>query len=424
MSSLRLRRIEIALLTLICAAVLAGCEGRPHGMLVPTDVAALGSSRVDLLVASTRSAEGARPGEMFSGERGRGLAFADIGVSIPPDSVRQVGEVQWPSSPPGNPAKEFVTVRAERIDQPEALKRFHQRVAAGPKRRVLLFVHGYNTRFEEAVYRFAQIVHDSGAPVTPVLFTWPSRGKLLAYTYDRESANYSRDALEALLQAVVKDPTVGEVSILAHSMGNMVTLEALRQMAIRDRGIAPKIKNVMLAAPDVDVDVFRRQIATIENGRTQPDFTLFVSRDDQALAVSRRIWGSTARLGAIDPAAAPYRTALASRKFRVVDLTSVKSPDSLGHDKFAESPEVVQMIGARLASGQPIGEANSGLGDRLGQVTVGAATTIGKATSLAVSVPIAIVDGRTREGLSDQLEDVGAHASDTLGSTTKLPGER
>ena len=67
------------------------------------------------------------------------------------------------------------------------------------------------------------------------MFTWPSRGSVWAYGYDRESANYSRDALERLLQFLSKDPAVGEISVLAHSMGNWVALEALRQMAIRGR---------------------------------------------------------------------------------------------------------------------------------------------------------------------------------------------
>ena len=52
---------------------------------------------------------------------------------------------------------------------------------------VLVFIHGFNDRFEDAVFRFAQVVHDSDAPVVPVLFTWPSRGSVLAYGYDRES---------------------------------------------------------------------------------------------------------------------------------------------------------------------------------------------------------------------------------------------
>ena len=152
-----------------------------------------------------------------------------------------------------------------------------------------MFVHGYNTRFEEAVYRFAQITHDAGAPVVPVLFTWPSRGKLFDYAYDRESATYSRDALEAVLQAMVKDPNVGEISVLAHSMGNFVAVEALRQMAIRNRSLSPKIKDIMLAAPDIDVDVFRREIAEIEASDKSPPITLFVSQGDQdrAARISR-----------------------------------------------------------------------------------------------------------------------------------------
>ena len=171
-------------------------------------------------------------------------------------------------------------------------------------------MHGYNTRFEEAVYRFAQIAHDAGAPVVPVLFTWPSRGKLFDYVYDRESATYSRDALESVLQSMVKNPNVTQISVLAHSMGNFVTVEALRQMAIRNRGISPKIKDIMLASPDIDFDVFRRQIAEIEASDKSPPVTLFVSKDDKALAASSLLAGSEPRLGEIDPHAEPYKSIL------------------------------------------------------------------------------------------------------------------
>ncbi|MFT4097540.1 MAG: alpha/beta hydrolase [Rhodoblastus sp.] len=415
-------RLRVALPIAIAIGV-AGCGGRPTAFLVPVGVdapMAPGASRVDMLVATTRSPDGAAPGQMFTGERGHGLAFADIAVSIPPDAVREIGEVQFPSTPPGDPAKEFVTLRADRLDEAAAMARLHARTTKVAKRQALVFVHGYNTRFEEAVYRFAQIVHDSGAPVTPVLFTWPSRGKLLAYTYDRESANYSRDALETTLLTLVRDPAIGEISILAHSMGNWVTVEALRQMSIREHGIPKKISTVMLAAPDVDVDVFRKQIALIEEDGTRPDFTLFVSRDDEALAMSRRIWGSTARVGAIDPDADPYRAQLAQAKLRVVDMTDVKTADSLGHGKFAESPQIVQSIGARLASGQAISDGHAGLGEKIGQVAIGAAGTVGRAAGVVVSAPIAIVDGRTREGLSDQIEALGESASNTVQSTTSV----
>ena len=404
---------RFALLAL-AALALSACGGRPRGTLLATHVRAPGANVVEMLVATTRSPEQAQPGEMFSGERGRGLAFADIAVSIPPDGARHTGEVQWPSVPPGDPMREFSTVSADRLDKDAALAKFDARIRQTPKRQVLVFVHGYNTRFEEAVYRFAQIVHDSQASALPVLFTWPSRGKLLAYGYDHESASYSRDALERVLHALAADRNVGEISVLAHSMGNWVTLEALRQMAIRERGLPPKIRNVMLAAPDVDFDVFRRQIQEI--GIKPSLFTLFVSRDDEALAVSRRVWGNEPRLGAVDSNREPYREILKEDRILVVDLTDVSSPDHIRHSKFAEAPEVVRAIGVRLAGGQALSDSQAGVGDRIGQIAVGAASTVGAAAGVAVAAPFAIVDPRTRENLGEQMESVGSQVGETLNS--------
>lgn len=395
---------------------LTACAGRQEGVLLPTHQRAPGTSAVNMLVATTRAPDKVDPGEMFSGERGAGLSFAAITVSIPPDAYRTVGEVQWPESAPPDPMRAFTTVDAEILNLPAAIAELNKRLAETPKRQVLLFVHGYNTHFSDAVYRFAQIVHDSDAPVAPVLFTWPSRGKLLQYGYDHESATYSRDALENVLQALARDPSVGEISVLAHSMGNWVTLEALRQMAIRNRGLPGKIKNVMLAAPDVDFDVFKRQIATMD---AQPSiFTLFVSRDDEALAVSRRVWGDKPRVGAVDPRAEPYRDVLAQDRIQVIDLTEVASGggDKLGHTKFAEAPGVVRAIGARLATGQPLSDGGAGVGDKLGMVAAGAASTVGVAAGAAVAAPFAIVDPRTRENFGDRLEAIGGGASDALDS--------
>ena len=390
------------------ALLLAGCAGDVKGVLLPVSSSASDTSKVAMLVATTRAPD-EDAGVLFSGERGK-PAFAEITVSLPPETRRKVGEVQWPSRLPGNPETDFVTLKVEKLDQAQAVSRFHQAVMKVPKRRVMVFIHGFNNRFEDAVYRFAQIVHDSNAKVVPVLFTWPSRGSLFAYGYDRESGNYSRTALEDLLQKLARDPAVGEVSILAHSMGNWVTMEALRQMAIRNGSIPPKIANVMLAAPDVDVDVFRSQIADIHGKR--PRFTVFVSQDDRALAVSRRVWGSTARLGAIDPDAEPYRTEIAESGITVLNLTKLRSGDSLNHGKFAESPEVVQLIGTRLVEGQPITDSRVGLGERLMEVTAGTAAAVGTAAGLAISAPIAVVDPHTRRNFNDTIEHVGRSVSD------------
>lgn len=408
-----MRRSLILAMTLVAATLLAGCASRPKNVLLPDQALAAphGVAKVSMLVATTRSARNAAPGQLFTGERGGRLSFADITISVPPDASRKIGDIQWPKKLPANPATDFVTVSADVLDQKQAIAAFDKRIKRTGERRVMVFVHGYNTSFEEAVYRFAQIVHDSKAPATPVLFTWPSRAKLLSYGYDHESGNYSRDALEQLLTALNRDPNVKEIAILAHSMGNWVTLEALRQMAIRNGHVAPKINSVMLAAPDVDFDVFRRQIAAI--GPKRPPFTIFTSQDDEALAFSRRVWGEP-RLGAINAETEPYRSVLERDRVTVLDLTKVQSHDSVNHGKFAQSPLVVQLIGQRLVAGQTLTDSGAGLGDRLGRIAVGAASTVGAAASIAVSTPIAIIDPRTREGLGDQFQVLGSSVAATL----------
>ena len=209
----------------------------------------------------------------------------------------------------------------------------------------------FNNTYEDAVYRYAQILHDSGAgaDVAPILFTWPSKGKIYAYDYDRDSANYSRDALEKLLRDLQDNPQVKTITILAHSMGNWVTLEALRQMAIRDGRVAPKVKLVMLADADVDVDIARQQIATL--GTQRPRIVLFVSENDRALAASRDLWEAP-RLGAIDPDVEPYKSMLEHEQISVVNMTHLPSHDFFNHGKFAEDPRVVELIGRSLARGR------------------------------------------------------------------------
>ena len=101
------------------------------------------------------------------------------------------------------------------------------------KRQVLIFVHGYNNSYADAVFRFAQIVHDAGTDAAPILFAWPSRARVFDYLYDKESANYSRRALEDLILQASMSPDVDDVTILAHSMGTWLAAEALRGVAMR-----------------------------------------------------------------------------------------------------------------------------------------------------------------------------------------------
>ena len=394
-----------SVIVLALALTLAACSGRPDGVMAPTTLSAEGTSKVDMLVVTTRAATG-DPARPFDGERGHQASMNAVVVSIPPETVRKPGEIQWPTRLPADPATSFAVLDDRSIAERDGRDWFRNT----RKRRVLLFVHGFNTRYEEAVFRFAQIVHDSGTDFAPVLFTWPSRGSVFDYVYDRESTNWSRDTLERLLRAAGEAPDVDEVTVMAHSMGSWLAVEALRGLALHG-GVPKKIGNVILASPDLDVDVFERQIQRIG---ASPHMTIFVSRDDRALDLSRRLAGGVDRLGAIDPSQEPHRSRLEKHGVTVLDLTALQTGDRLNHGKFAESPEVVRLLGNRLIAGQRVSEDRVGLADRLGAVAMGAAGTVGSAAGLAISAPIAVFDPATRDSLGDRLGAVGRNAAGTV----------
>jgi esterase/lipase superfamily enzyme len=350
MRAVQSARSAIVGLALTAMALVGACASSPKGFLVPEPATSPGATLVDMLVVTTRRPT-PEPGEVFSGERDPGHSISEIVVSIPPAPHRRIGLVQWPKAIPADPAREFSTVSVKASDPANTMAWFER--VAGSKGRLLVFVHGYNTSYASAVYRFAQISHDSGAEAAPVLFTWPSRARLFDYEYDRDSANFSRDALEEILLRAASRPEVKDITVLAHSMGTYLAMEALRQAAIREGGVPAKIRNVILASPDIDTQVFARQYQAF--GPNPPHVTIFVSRDDRALAISRFISGRVGRLGSIDPSKEPYRSILEnSGDITVIDLSAYKSGDSLNHGKFAESPEIVQLIGQRLVNGQPL----------------------------------------------------------------------
>jgi esterase/lipase superfamily enzyme len=342
-------------LTICCC----GCSSRlQQGALVPVAAANTeGTSLVPVLAATTRKRATGDAGEMFGGDSAEQLSYASITVSIPPDAARKIGEVQWPTSLPGDPAQNFVTVSANYLDKRSFVSALSATAKQTGRGKVLVFVHGFNNRFDEAVYRFAQIVHDSRAPAFPVLFSWPSRGLvgLSAYQYDLESANNSRDALGQLLDAIAVNTNVKEVTILCHSMGCLLTLETLRSKAIHAGKIGDKVKNVLLVAPDVDANVFRTQLRQM--GSAKPRFALFMSYDDHALKLSKAIWGGVPRLGDIDPDQEPYKTDFQREGIMVFDLTGLRG--SAHSRAFEDVTSVMGMIEQRLAEGQQMTDNGS-----------------------------------------------------------------
>jgi len=392
----------MAFLVVASLMALQACARHPVGVMTPVASAQTeGQSVVDMLVVTSRQPSG-DPASLFSGERSSEASITGVAVSIPSDQHRITGTVQWPKKLPPNPETDFSVVRVDDLPNVTAARQWigHHRKS----RHVMVFIHGFNNTYEDAVFRYAQIVHDSGADVTPVLFTWPSRASLFDYNYDKESTNFSRTALEQTLRGLSRDPDVTDVTILAHSMGTWLAMESLRQMAIRDGDISPKIRNVVLASPDIDVDVFAKQWS--ELGGKRPKFTLFVSQDDKALALSRYISGDVQRLGAVNPAREPYKSQLEGAGIAVVDLTAVETGDPLNHGKFAEHPEIVQLIGKRLVTGQTLTDSNVSLGEGLTAVVAGTAGNVGKIAGTAVTVPVMVLTPRRKTGKKiDELDE-------------------
>lgn len=330
----------------LLSCVLAACGGPPRQLVVSAATPEDTAGTVRIFVATSRAST--KQPEYFSGERSQAVGFARLDINVP--RSHQVGQLELPGSVTGagDPASHFTVSGVERLTEPEILKQVRGEIARRPQadREVLVFVHGFNTNFADAAFRFAQIVTDSGFKGVPVLFTWPSRAQIFAYPYDRDSADFSRDALETGLKAISRDLGANRFDILAHSMGTLLTVETLRQAAIRgDGSFGGKLRNVMLAAPDIDLDVFKTQLAAIKR-----PVTVFVSSDDRALDFSRQLAGDKARLGAISEKDTDLVADLRRSGATIIDLSKDRSGDDYNHGKFATTPRIVQMIGKRLGA--------------------------------------------------------------------------
>ena len=272
-------------------------------------------------------------------------AFSLQTVSVPPG--HKPGEIETARFGSPDPRSDFTLVRSRSLDS-EAFRAelaSHISGRVGNSRDVLLYVHGFNTSLQEARFRLAQIVADGGFTGVPVLFTWRSKGDLFAYESDRESATASRDALERLISDLSHTPGIGRVHVLAHSMGAWLTMEALRENAIAGHpDLDGKLGSVMLAAPDIDLAVFRQQLSRLDASHV----SVFVSHDDRALSLSSRIAGSRPRLGAMDPSNPKDAAAIDAMGVRVYDLSLLGSSGWVGHDTYANAPEAVRQIGATL----------------------------------------------------------------------------
>jgi esterase/lipase superfamily enzyme len=349
------------IIMVVIALAVAGCATGPTSF-APVSAVPDGAVVEPLLVATTRapSTEGALG---YATSRSAALSFADVRVSIPPD--RERGEISYPG-PNADPRRDFVAAGLEPgLDRQAFAARLDARLSARPadERGVFLFVHGYNTDFAEGVFLQAQIAHDFAVPGTSVNFSWASAGMPPAYLYDRESAQIARDDLVETLRIVARS-SASEIAVMGHSMGGVLVMEALRQLSLTgDTDTLGRIGVVVLASPDIDVDLFKRQYHAI--APRPPAWLIFVSRRDPALRASSRLRGGAPRVGSGSDVDELNRLGIA-----VIDLTTVGGRDLRGeHRRFASSPLVISMIRdaerARTSLGQSDARALEAVADDL-----------------------------------------------------------
>lgn len=278
-----------------------------------------------------------RPDGGFGSDRGQKLSYLRSDISVPP--THQPGELQ---STPRNadPERHFVVADQSEIASKAAFKselRQQLRQLPASEQEITLFVHGYNTSYPEGLFRLAQVQHDMQAPGIPLLFSWPSAARLVGYAHDRDSMIYSRDALQQslfTLNSIAPKRTL----LVAHSLGAMLTMEALRQTEIKNPGWASRsLAGVVLIAPDIDIDVFLSQLDRFDQ-LPQP-FVVFVSDQDKALEASGLISGRPQRLGRDGDI-----ETLRDYPILVIDISKFADGRNADHFTVGTSPELMDFL--------------------------------------------------------------------------------
>jgi esterase/lipase superfamily enzyme len=334
-----MKSIRLFMATLVCAAACGGHAPPPPRALPPAPallprsptprsyaVLDSGATRVTIFLATTRrGVQSDRAADRFGPDDADSLQFAAVGVNVPPYSARGTGEIPRKStfSSAPNPAKEFFVASVIPADSNRFVQRIAADLAVTRSRNVLVFVHGFNTSFEDAAVRAAQIAADLNFDGTVVLFSWPSAASVTSYVRDQQAARNAGFHLLRLLRGTLVAAQPDHVELLAHSMGSEVIAKALALAPASDS--LPKFDQVVFAAPDLDRRVFGREILPrLETRATR--VTLYASNDDDALRASRAVNGVW-RLGLGGD------SLVVIKGMDTIDATRVRA-DAIGHTLF------------------------------------------------------------------------------------------
>ncbi|MBZ9792365.1 alpha/beta hydrolase [Rhizobium sp. 3T7] len=375
MSSMRLSVIVIMLLALV------GCGG-PRAVLGLPIASSSGSeprATIPIYVATTR----ARSDDLslpYSAERSQTLNFAKLDIGIPRNHVP--GRVETSGRVP-DPSRHF----SARTYQPvagrqEFTRKLNTALAqrAPEDREIFIFVHGYNNNFADSVFRNAQITYDYNIKSVSLHYAWPSGASIPLYVFDRDSALIGRRGLAETIE-IAAETNATRIVVVGHSMGAYVVTEALRDLALRGHtSILKRLGGVVLAAPDIDVDVFLSQLDDI--GDIPRPFTIIVSQRDRALGFSRRLAGGHPRVGSGSEVAI-----LQKREIAVIDVSNI---DGGRHNVFASSPTLMEIVNNDALMRSVVREDQGPVGQTM---LANGASVVEGAASLVIFLPSRVLSG-------------------------------
>jgi esterase/lipase superfamily enzyme len=211
----------------------------------------------------------------------------------------------------------------------------------GPNEKiVLIYIHGYNTTFHDGAIRAAQIGFDLKIPLT-AFYSWPSQGdfKLSAYLKDADKVAASERYIAEFISNIAKATPHSRINLIAHSMGNLGLLRALTSAANRAALDGIRFSQIFLAAPDIDIDLFR-ELADIYPTISERT-TLYVSACDHALGISNRVHQN-------------QRTGYSPPVTTIEGIDTVEATDVdvgiLGHGYYAEAEGVLYDMSSLIRS--------------------------------------------------------------------------
>lgn len=253
---------------------------------------------VKVLYATDRNRTGGDSrGATFGGEPDPAgtLHYGEVWVSIPRD--HRMGELEGPSiwrlQFREDASKDVVLQHVETEDEAGFLKGVSDRLAHSQKKEILVFVHGFNTTFEDASRRTAQIAYDMAYDGPAILYSWPSQGSItpIAYNKDGRNAALTVPHLEAFLKLLVARSGATTIDLIAHSLGNRPVTQALHDFALENPGEKnnPPLNQVALMAPDMDAALFQQMAQSME--LSAHHITLYASSRDAALRISNLFAG-------------------------------------------------------------------------------------------------------------------------------------